>query len=156
MAWKLIEFHLITRNCFLGKQTASDCDERFEPSVNKLADAVHVQFPLKSEHSYSLQVNFNPPVLLPRTPSKNELPWKFHEHVPPLNLRISFRPKKVEPEQLDCLRMFFARQVPQKHAVSRHVSPLFLKFLQNSGACGGNIIMQNLHARECSVPESGL
>lgn len=49
--------------------------------------------------------------------------------------------------------MFSARQVPQKHAVSRHVSPLFLNFAAKlrAGAGGGHIIMQNLHSRGSAV-----
>ena len=45
-------------------------------------------FQILFEHSYSLQVNFNPFYCL-ELHQKTNMPWNFHEHVPPLNLRIS-------------------------------------------------------------------
>lgn len=81
----------------------------------------------------------NPFYGLHRTPSKakpeNEakLPWKFHEHVPPLNLRTSNRPCCTTGAQLSRLRMFSFFPAPassfrETRCISRHVSPLFLNF----------------------------
>lgn len=100
--------------------------------------SMHVQL-ISKRQNYSLQVNFEP-VLRPRTPSKAEpeneakLPWKFHEHVPPLNLRTSNRPCCTTGAQLSRLRMFSlffsapASPFGETRCISRHVSPLFLNF----------------------------
>lgn len=93
---------------------------------------LHVQcsyhFEWNSEN-YSLQVNFNQFYGL-ETPSNNKLPWKFHEHVPPLNLRILLHHKK----RMVCV--CFCWSATEKHVVSRHVSRLFLNFWKCVGEKG--------------------
>lgn len=63
---------------------------------------------------------------------KNELPWKFHEHAPPLNLRISFASATASParKEINRLRMFL-HQAPKTCCISSRLSTVFKIFVND-------------------------